>query len=400
MAIKKTQTRVLTLCYEHPPLGGGGGKVARGLIDRLCPKGFDVDLVTMRLPEAISLQHLPNLAVYQINVRRRDEIVCTPLEMLPYIALSFWRCIRLVRANRYDFNLSHFLFPDGVVCLALKKLFGLPYVITAHGSDVPGYNPHRFKFLHLLLKPVWRTVAQNAATIVCPSQVVQDLVKDGCPTAHTVVIPNGIEPTRFVHDADKLPRILVVSRMVERKGVQFLIEALAGLDHPFQLHVVGDGPYLPTLRQLARHHGIDVVFHGAIANDSPAMSELYETSRIFAFVSTMENFPLVLLEAMTAGCAIVTTSSTGCAEVVGNDAILVPPADVEATRGALVQLMNDPSLCATMGKNARARVEKLYSWDIVVDRYLQTLEATVKQTSATNSCGRADQVNAAPLPPS
>lgn len=319
--------------------------------------------------------------------------------MLPYIVRGFFQAMRLVRTNRYDVNFSHFLFPDGVICLALKKLTGLPYVITAHGSDVPGYNPHRFQLLHRLLKPVWRAVARNAASIVCPSQVVQRLVREQCPQAQTVVIPNAIDPAKFVADRPKKPRILAVSRIVERKGIQYLIEALAGIDHPFELHVVGDGPYLPALRALASRHSVDVTFHGALLNDSPELRELYETARIFALVSTMENFPLVLLEGMTAGCAVLTTSGTGCAEVVGNDALLVPPGDVEATRQALGQLISDPGLCAVLGRRARARVEELYAWENIVARYIQVLQATGRAVACDGAQRHPDPVSTAPVPP-
>jgi glycosyltransferase involved in cell wall biosynthesis len=378
VAADRLQKRILTLCYEHPPLGGGGGKVARGLSDRLARLGYEIDLVTMRLPPSVQIDDTPHVTLHQIDAERKDRIVCGAAEMMPYIVRCLFTSLRLIRAKRPDFNLSHFLLPDGIVCLLLKKFTGLPYAITAHGSDVPGYNPHRFRLLHVLLRPAWRVVARNAKVIVCPSVVIQDLVRTECPNARTIVIPNGIDPGRFTPDRPKKPRILAVSRIVERKGVQYLIEALAGLDKPFELHVVGDGPYLPTLRELAAQRQVDVVFHGALSNTSEELKELYETSRIFGFVSTMENFPLVLLEAMTAGCAIVTTSGTGCAEAVGNDAVLVPPADVEATRQALVQLMEDPDLCAALGRNARARVEERYAWDIVVRQYVDVLEPVIR----------------------
>ena len=399
MAKDHTGQRILTLCYEHPPLGGGGGKVARGLINRLCACGFDVDLITMRLPLWVPRQDGTNLTIHQVDARRRDSIVCSPDEMLPYIFRSFWKALRLVRRHRYDVNLSHFLFPDGVVCLALKKLTKLPYVITAHGSDVPGYNPHRFKLLHRLLKPFWRVVARNAETIVCPSQVVQQLVKEECADANTIIIPNAIDPARFIPDRPKQLRILAVCRMVERKGVQYLIEALVSMDRPVQLHVVGDGPYLPTLRKLAAHYSADVVFHGALDNDSLELKELYETSRIFCFVSTTENFPLVLLEGMAAGCAIVTTSGTGCSEVVGNDALLVPVADVDATRAALLELIDDPTFCEVLGQRARSRVEDLFSWDVVTTRYLQVLATAARPLVAPMSKCGADPINGARTPP-
>jgi glycosyltransferase involved in cell wall biosynthesis len=281
----------------------------------------------------------------------------------------------------------------------------VPYIVTAHGSDVPGYNPHRFTALHRLLRPLWRLVARRAACIVCPSATVRRLVLDACPGARTTVIPNGIDPARFAPDRPKQPRILAVARMLERKGVQYLIQALAGLHAPFALHVVGDWPYLPALRDLARRCGVHVVFHGAVANDSPLLRELYETSRIFALPSTMENFPVVLLEAMAAGAAIVTTAGTGCAEVVGDGALLVPVGDVDATRQALARLMGDADLCGTLGREARRRVERLFAWDAVVARYVGTLQAArhlPRRAGAEATLGpaAAQRVPAAPAAPS
>ena len=163
MAAAEQPARILTLCYEHPPFGGGGGKVARGLAERLGRLGFRTDLVTMRFTHSARSADPAGLTVHEIPVRRRDPVVCRVVEMAAYVALAFVRSLRLVRNGRHEVNLSRFLLPDGVVCLALKALTGLPYIVTAHGSDVPGYNPHRFTALHRLLRPLWRLVARRAA---------------------------------------------------------------------------------------------------------------------------------------------------------------------------------------------------------------------------------------------
>jgi hypothetical protein len=91
-------------------------------------------------------------------------------------------------------------------------------MVTAHGSDVLGYNPHRFTLLHRVLGPVWRMVARNAAAIVCLSASVQRLVRNACPDASTALIPNGIEPGRFDFDRPKLDRNLVVTRMLSARA--------------------------------------------------------------------------------------------------------------------------------------------------------------------------------------
>jgi glycosyltransferase involved in cell wall biosynthesis len=116
---------------------------------------------------------------------------------------------------------------------------------------------------------------------------------------------------------------------------------------------------------------VQVKFLGLVDNKSARFKELIESSRYFVFTSSAENFPVVLLEAMAAGLAIVTTNDTGCAEAVGDAALLVPPGDAAAIRGALEKLIDDKNLADSLMVKARARVEKLYDAREIAERHLQ-----------------------------
>jgi glycosyltransferase involved in cell wall biosynthesis len=163
----------------------------------------------------------------------------------------------------------------------------------------------------------------------------------------------------------------VVTRMFERKGVQYLLRALAGRSAEFNINIVGDGPYLQTLKSLANELQIEARFWGHVDNDSQELKELYETASIFVFTSEAENFPIVLLEAMIAGAAIITSSGTGCAEVVGDAALLVPVRNPEAIRMALDRLVADPDLVVRLGAAARQRVIARFGWDGVIDQHIE-----------------------------
>jgi len=294
---------------------------------------------------------------------------CSFVEMIPYVMLAPWRIIRLARGGNYRFSHVHFIYPDGVVAWLTKRFTGLPYIITAHGSDVPGYNPNRFRLLHVLLKPIWRRITTDADLIICPSAAIESLIKASNPRARTEIIPNGIDLEKF-HPQPKVPkRLLVVTRMFERKGV----------------HVVGDGPYLDTLKSLAAQLGVRAKFYGYMDNDSAELRNLYETASLFVFTSESENFPIVLLEAMAAGAAIVTTSDTGCAEVVGDAALLVPSRDADALRAALEKLSRDPELVGRLGRAARERVVKRFGWERVIELHLEVYARFAAVATAAKS---------------
>ena len=117
-------------------------------------------------------------------------------------------------------------------------------------------------------------------------------------------------------------RVLVVARMFPRKGIQHFIDAVAGVEGEWEFVIAGDGPFRDQLEAQARSVAPNVQFVGFV--DRETLRSLYESSRILVFPSIQENFPMVLLEAMDAGCAIVTTNAEGCAEVVGDAGLVVP----------------------------------------------------------------------------
>lgn len=379
--------KILMLCYEYPPIGGGGAKVVDGLIHELINQGLHVDLVTMGYKNLPKFEKSSNFNIYRVNSFRRKENICTPLEMIIYLIFALPLLLKLSIKNKYDINHTHFIFPDGILAYLIKKIMGLRYVVTAHGSDVPGYNPDRFKVLHKWLKPFWRIVTSKAEKIIVPSNSLGNLVKAVTPDIQIASIPNGIDLNKFSACGKREDRILVVTRMFERKGVQYFINALLGLytKHNFTINIVGDGPYLNNLKTLTKGTSLKINFLGFLDNGSKELKELYESSKIFVFTSESENFPIVLLEAMIAGLAIITTNDTGCAEVVGQNALLVNSKDTSAIGDALIKLINNPDLCNELGTLARKRAENFFGWKIVAGKYIQLYSRLTDNVQQINS---------------
>jgi len=366
--------RILMTSYEFPPIGGGGAAVVAGLSRELAAIGHQVDLVTMSFQNEPREEEVDGVRVYRVPCVRKAKHSCSAPEAFSYVAGAMPTIHRLLGKRRYDVGHAHFILPDGLLAWQARRYFGLPYVITAHGSDVPGYNPHRLRTAHHLVRPVWKAVVQGASRIVCPSEVLEQLVLAQRPSPRkTVVIPNGLQVG--AHAPRSLgPSILMVSRMLERKGAQYLLEAMAHTPLRADVNIVGDGPYLPELRQQAETLRSPAIFHGWMDNRSPELREIYQASGIFVLPSEAENFPIVLLEAMAAGLAIVTTAGTGCAEVVGDAGLLVPVRDARALAVALKRLVDDPVLRQSLGAAARRRIEENFTWRAVASRYVEEYE--------------------------
>lgn len=369
--------KILTLTYEYPPLGGGGGKVAQGLAENLAQRGHKVDVITMGYKDLPKQETAGNLTITRLAGIRSKTESCHMGEMLPHEIYTLYRASKLLRRNNYDLIHAHFLFPDGFAGRILASIFKLPLMVTAHGSDVPGYNPDRFKLLHILLNPIWHFTVAGVIRIISPSEHLITLIKKEAEKAPTQVIPNGFDPSRFCIDRPRQARVLVVTRLFQRKGVQYILQAVAKLKQQVEVHIVGDGHYLEALKQLDESLGTRAKFWGWLDNNSDELKELYETSSIFAFTSDQENFPINLLEAMCAGNAIITTDSSGTSEVVGDAAIIVPRQDPEAIRAALEKLLDSPELAKKLGEKARARLEQNFSWQAVTERYEASMQEIV-----------------------
>ena len=218
--------RILTSSYEFPPIGGGGAKVVYGLSKQLAAMNHEIDLVTMKFRGLERYERSNKFQIHRIPCVRIRESICSSPEMATYILSAVPIVMRMIKDRKYDLNHTHFVFPDGLISLIVKIKTGLPYIITVHGSDVPGYNPDRFRYHHKLLSPIWKSVVQSSNLIISPSATLKALVSSKCPTVPVSLIPNGFNDTKFLADRKKEDRILVVTRMFERKGIQYFLKAL------------------------------------------------------------------------------------------------------------------------------------------------------------------------------
>lgn len=340
--------------------------VCQGLIRNLSGMGFQMDVVTSRFSGQKAFEEKDGVRIFRVPCLRLHRHYVTTPELMTVLYPLYKKALELTRVRDYAFNHTHFIVPSGVVSYKLWQKTGLPYLITAHGSDVPGYNPDRFDFMHRIIRKPWEAIIKNSRLITTPSRYLKDLL--GKKINHPIsIIPNGFDFTTARNGVQtKKNRIVLVTRMFERKGVQFFLRAIAKLKTDWEILIAGDGPYLPKLKEEASMNRAPVKFLGFIQGQQ--LAELYSSARIFIFPSIQENFPMVLLEAMNAGCAVITTNAQGCMEVVDDAAVLVEKGAVAPLKQALVELMNNPSAIDTYAAKSLKRAKEFY-WSNVARQF-------------------------------
>lgn len=370
--------RILSLTYEYPPIGGGGGVVAAALNRTLAENGHSVEVVTSAMRDLPEFEKVDGVRVYRVPCWRRHRSYSTAAELATTLLPTYSAAARLIEERRPDLIHTHFVMPSGIVARQLAVDFNIPYVLTAHGSDIPGYNPDRFGLLHQMLKPMWRKVMRDASGITSPSRFLRDLIHRSIDVP-IEVIPNGYNPDSTGTLRKKRNLVLVVARLFPRKGVQHFIDSVASMSGDWEFVIAGDGPYMPALKERAAKVGANVRFVGFI--DKQSLRGLYEEARILVFPSIRENFPMVLLEAMDAGCAVITTDAEGCAEVVGDAGVVFEKGNIPQLREALVQLMSQPDRCASLARRALSRVDD-YRWSRIAAQYQTYFEAMPRRRSS------------------
>jgi glycosyltransferase involved in cell wall biosynthesis len=199
-------------------------------------------------------------------------------------------------------------------------------------------------------------------------------------------------------DPDLLHTILFVGRLVERKGVAVLLEALARLRsaRPVRLWVVGDGPLREPLRRRAEELGIAdrVEFPGFVSEEE--LSRRFRDCDVFVLPAIrdakgdVEGLGVVLIEALLHARPVVASDSGGIRDIVrdGETGLLVPPGDAAALAAALRRVLEEPELAVRLVQTGRRHVATHFSWDTIIDRLAALYDRLAGGTGASDPDSR------------
>ncbi len=389
--------RVLLLNYEYPPLGGGAGVATQALARGLASRGVTVDVVTAGARDECGSEVLWDghaaseglLTVYRVKSNRTGVHEAGMGGAFSYLRNALPLIRARMRDEHYDIVHVFFSLPTGAL-LPFLSLGDTPVIVSLRGSDVPGYDPcqRTLSRVHRLLRPLTRWIWRRASRVVAVCESLGRLALRTDPRLAYSVIPNGVDLTRFRPSSrarSRHPnkvRCLVVARLVERKGIEDLIRAIAYLERGrYELEIVGSGPDERRLVELASQLGIsrEVIFAGSV--DRSAVAGHYRDADIFTLASWEEAFGNVFAEALASGLPIVGSTVGGIPELVehGKSGFLVPPREPKALAAAIRHLADQPEIRAEMGRHNRAFAEANLSWARATTRYLSVYNGVLRR---------------------
>jgi colanic acid/amylovoran biosynthesis glycosyltransferase len=294
----------------------------------------------------------------------------------------FYSAIPFLHTAPYDIICCHFGWV-GILGAILRELGAIQgkLVTTFHGIDITRnlqkHGDHVYDWLF------------DTGDLFLPisERWEQRLTELGCDKEKIIVHRMGIDCTRFCFLprqplANGRVRCVTISRLVEKKGVEYGIRAVAKLAKIYpdiEYNIIGDGDLKAGLQQLVRELNVGNVVKILGAKQQQEIVEVLKNSDILLAPSItardgdQEGIPVVIMEAMAMGLPVVSTQHSGIPELVENgiSGFLVPERDVNALVEKLSYLIEHPEIWFEMGKAGRAYVEEYYNIDKLNDRLVE-----------------------------
>ena len=231
-----------------------------------------------------------------------------------------------------------------------------------------------------LARPLLRRAGRRLTVRTAVSDAARALIARYYPGDYTLT-PNGIDTERF-RTADAMDlgpgkKVLFLSRLERRKGLEILIQAMARIhDVGARLVVAGAGPEERRCRALAANLGVDASFLGPLGEGD--LPRAYRAADAYCAPGLGgESFGVVLIEAMAAGTPVVCSDLPGFRAVAGGAAILVPPGDAGRLSDALRTVLTDEERAADMGRTSE-KLSRMYDWGRLLSGVEAVYEKAVK----------------------
>ncbi len=319
------------------------------------------------------------------DIRMKKVVyLLTPL----YLLLGFLALARLNRQHCFEVLHAHWLLPNGFLALLFAKAWGLPLVVSLHGSDV--YVAEKSPFFAPLGGLI---LGLSDAVTACSEDLKQRASRLSGGKCDIKVIPYGANPALFGTSGDSAalraslniaPDDLVVfglGRLVYKKGFEYLIRAIPFIADDFrQVKVVigGSGPLRPELEQLSEQLGVreQVRLPGRIAWDQ--VPTYFDLCDVFVAPSVrdregnVDGLPNTVLEAMASSRPIVASRVAGIPAVIeeGKNGFLVEERNPAQLAQAIKRLLGSRELRERLGKASRRKIEGELNWDKVAGQFV------------------------------
>jgi glycosyltransferase involved in cell wall biosynthesis len=306
-----------------------------------------------------------------------------------FVLAGMFAVWRLCRRERFDIIHVHWPVPLALWGWAARRARRTPVVLTFYGIELRWVKrslPFLKSFVRWICRWADRVVAISSETAREIRELV-DIPVEVIP--YTTPFPGNAAPRALPSGDGRRLTILFVGRLVELKGLAYLIEAVGRLGGrvPARIVAIGIGPERDRLETLARERKVEVDFRNKVPDaelhQAFLISDVLVLPSIIDARGDTEGLGVALLDAMSYGIPAIASRVGGIPDIIedGVSGLLVPPADPLALATAIERVARDPALAKRLADAGRARLRTHFSWDVITKRW----DEVYRTVSATRS---------------
>jgi len=309
---------------------------------------------------------------------------------VPLLILSeLYYAFKIIKNEKIGVIHSHWIIPSGLIGGIASKIFKTSHITTAHAGDV--FTIRNSKILGI----IGSFVLKNSDEITANSKYTKNVITaiENELKCNVKIIPMGVDTSRFnpdkasdlrnVFEAEYL--ILSVGRLVDKKGIKYLIMAMEDVIKVFsnaKLIIGGSGPEKEKLENLSASLGLkdNVFFVGFIENSD--LPKYYASSDIFVLPSIetkggdTEGLGVVLLEAMACGTSVIGSDIGGIIDIIknGETGFLTQPENPDDIAEKIIELLSNRKMGQMVSGTGLGTVQEKFSWDVVTKQFVKIYE--------------------------
>lgn len=318
------------------------------------------------------------------NIKRSHLAkVQIPLFFLSELYYTF----KIIKKEQVDVIHSHWIIPGGLVGAISRQIFDIYHMTSAHAGDV--FTMRNSK----IFTDIGSYVFKNSDKITANSSFTRDVIVSMDNKIDKIeIIPMGVDTVRFSPTRVSNLRetfmaeyiVLSIGRLVEKKGVKYLIIAMKEIIKKFpkaKLIIGGSGPDMKILEELSKSLDLqnNVIFVGYISNED--LPKYYASSDIFVLPSIetkegdTEGLGIVLLEAMASNVPVVGSNIGGITDIIidNETGLLTKPEDPKDISEKIVTLLSDKKLRQRLSEKGLKTVNERFSWNLIAEQFKKLL---------------------------
>lgn len=377
--------KILVFSPFYPPHIGGLEDYSHELNLLLSQNDLEINVFTPRLPRDTIKEEIFNDRLTVFRFPAVEIIHNYPLPS--FWNLSFWKLFFSLFGKKYDLVISHTrFFNTSLLALFFSKIKKMPWIHIEHGSDYVKLQNKLASIIAVIVdKTQGKLILNQADKIIAVSQAAADFCKKLSPKSNPQVIYRGFQASDFQNFLEKSNNPLVennilqigyIGRLIDGKGVQDLISAIAKLKIPYKLHIIGDGSRMDDLKKQVLKFGLTdkIIFYGYLEKHKALT--IINNCDILVNPSYTEGLPTSVIEAGFLKKAVIATNVGGTPEIMedGASGFLINTHDPDTITEKIEILAKDGVLRNKFGEEAQKVVREKFTWENNIGKFITVIK--------------------------